>query len=307
MAVMEVYESLDLEMGGEFGLALGIFDGVHLGHQAVIEAARVAGGKLGVVTFDPHPARVLFPEKVAARVLTSLEHKRDLLAKMGVDFLVVLPFTKERAGQAARDFAEELFASGVRRISVGEDWRFGKGRAGGVEELREWGGEKGVEVCVAEAVDLEGGRISSTRIRKALGEGNFSLTEKLLGRLYSVTGMVVEGRKLGREIGFPTANVATEEEKLPLNGVHVVRIDWGEGGMPGVANVGRRPTVEDGGRRMLEVHVLAEGVPDLYGREVEVSFLKMIREERKFGSVEELKGQIGKDCEVAREVLQVEG
>ncbi len=299
---MEVYHSL-CGPGGDFGLAMGVFDGVHLGHQAVIAAAMGSGAR-GVLTFQPHPVRVLAPDRAPKRLLTTLAHQKKLVSRRGVDFLLGLPFTKERARQTAEDFARELFATGVKRVAVGEDWLFGKSRSGNVPKLQSWGADSGVEVRTVAAVEDAGGRISSTRIRAALEEDDFALARHLLGRDFSVLGEVKKGRQLGRQLGFATANVIVGEEYLPPDGVHAVRADWGAGWQAGVANVGRRPTVEEGGRRMLEVHFLGGGVPNLYGREVEVAFVEKIREEKKFDSLEALKSRIATDAEEARRILQ---
>lgn len=302
---MQIYESLQ-GLGSDFGLALGVFDGVHLGHQAVIAEARLGSGRVGVLTFHPHPVQILAPQKARRRILTSLPHQQHLMAKMGVDFMVVVPFTKKRAAQEAADFAAELFASGVRRVAVGEDWLFGRKRQGNLQKLQTWGAEKEVEVRGVAAVAADGVRISSTRIRTALDHDDFAGARRLLGRNFSVLGHVEKGRQLGRQLGFATANVVAGEEYLPPDGVHAVRGDWGAGWRIGVSNVGRRPTIEPGGRRLLEVHFLdADDVPDLYGREIEVAFVEKIREEQKFASLKELKNQIAADAERARTILQI--
>lgn len=300
---MQIYESLQ-GIGSDFGLALGVFDGVHLGHQAVIAAAKMGGWRLGVLTFQPHPVQVLAPEKAQRRILTSLPHQIRLMTGMGVDFVVVLSFTKERAAQEAADFAAELFASGVRRVAVGADWSFGRKRQGNLEKLQVWGAEKQVEVRGVPAVVADGARISSTSIRSALDHDDFALARRLLGRDFSVLGHVEKGRQLGRQLGFATANVVADEEYLPPDGVHAVRGNWGAGWRIGVSNVGRRPTVEPGGRRLLEVHFLdANDVPELYGCEIEVAFVEKIREEQKFGSLDDLKAQIALDAQTARAIL----
>ncbi|YCM44450.1 riboflavin biosynthesis protein RibF [Verrucomicrobiaceae bacterium 227] len=294
---MHIYSSLAelAESESGFGLALGVFDGVHLGHQAVIEAAR-GFGKVGVLTFDPHPVQVLAPGRAPRRILANLEHKKRILDAMGLDFMVVMEFTKEFAGREARDFGQELLACGAVRLSAGEDWSFGKARSGNMTLLAEWGRDAGVEVAAVKAVSLEGGRISSTRIRACLQNDDLGGASRLLGRPYSVFGEVVKGRQLGRTIGVPTANVAVSEEQLPPNGVY--RIEGN--GIAGVANIGTRPTVDDSGRRSLEVHLFSDEVPDSYGWWLEVGFLAKIRDERKFASIEELKAQIFEDIAHAK-------
>lgn len=294
---VKVFHKLDelSETGESFGLALGVFDGVHLGHQAVLDAAR-GFQKLGVLTFEPHPVQVLAPDRAPRRILANLEHKKRILESLGVDFVVVVNFTREFAARSADEFAAQLFASGVKCLAAGEDWSFGKGRAGNMTRLAEWGGEAGVEVSAVGAVKLDGERISSTRIRQCLRDENLEGAAAMLGRAYSVFGEVVKGRQLGRTIGFPTANVAVSEEQLPPNGVYVVEGN----GVRGVANIGTRPTVDESMRRSLEVHLFSDEVPMEYGWDLEVGFIEKIRNEQKFPSIDELKAQIAKDVEAAK-------
>ena len=283
------------EFDRSFGLALGVFDGIHLGHQAVIEAARGAGA-LGVLTFDPHPVEVLAPNHAPRRVLSSLDQKERILSGLGVDFLVIIKFSPEFAAREARKFADDLFATGVKKLSAGDDWSFGRGREGNMQRLREWGNESGVDVLEISAILQDGLRISSTRIRKCLQEEDLDSVATMLGRHYSVLGTVVRGRQLGRTIGFPTANVVVADEVLPPNGVYVVEGN----GIPGVANIGTRPTVDDGRGRSLEVHLFSDDLPMDYGWELEVGFLRKIRDEKKFQSLEELRKQIEFDVQNAQ-------
>ena len=283
------------EFDRSFGLALGVFDGIHLGHQAVIEAARGAGA-LGVLTFDPHPVEVLAPNHAPRRVLSSLDQKERILSGLGVDFLVIIKFSPEFAAREARKFADDLFATGVKKLSAGDDWSFGRGREGNMQRLREWGNESGVDVLEISAILQDGLRISSTRIRKCLQEEDLDSVATMLGRHYSVLGKVIRGRQLGRTIGFPTANVVVADEVLPPNGVYVVEGN----GIPGVANIGTRPTVDDGRGRSLEVHLFSDDLPMDYGWELEVGFLRKIRDEKKFQSLEELRKQIEFDVHNAQ-------
>ena len=283
------------EFDRSFGLALGVFDGIHLGHQAVIEAARGAGA-LGVLTFDPHPVEVLAPNHAPRRVLSSLDQKERILSGLGVDFLVIIKFSPEFAAREARKFADDLFATGVKKLSAGDDWSFGRGREGNMQRLREWGNESGVDVLEISAILQDGLRISSTRIRKCLQEEDLDSVATMLGRHYSVLGRVIRGQQLGRTIGFPTANVVVADEVLPPNGVYVVEGN----GIPGVANIGTRPTVDDGRGRSLEVHLFSDDLPMDYGWELEVGFLRKIRDEKKFQSLEELRKQIEFDVQNAQ-------
>lgn len=295
---METFKSLtDLaEAGGpEFGLALGVFDGVHRGHQAVIDEARGLP-RLGVLTFEPHPVEVLAPQKSHRRILSGIEHKKRILGELGVDFVVVIPFTREFAMAAAEEFAKDLFRTGVKRLSAGEDWTFGKERRGTMTLLGDLGEKEGIEVRAKSPVLMGGERVSSTRVRRLILDGELRGAADLLGRPYSVYGTVRRGKQLGRTIGFPTANVSVADELLPSNGVYLIESD----GVKGVANVGLRPTVETSQRRSLEVHLFSDAVPDAYDWEIEVGFVEKIREEKKFTSLEELKAQIGADVEWAR-------
>lgn len=289
---MQIFEDLEAFSKAQLtcGLALGVFDGVHLGHQAVLDAAR-GFEELGVLTFEPHPVQILAPDRAPRRILANLEHKKRILESLGVDFMVVVHFTREFASRDARDFATSLFQSGAKRLSAGEDWSFGKGRGGNMTRLTGWGNEAGVEVVSVGAVKLDGERISSTRIRQCLRDENLTGATAMLGRPYSVFGKVVQGRQLGRTIGVPTANVAVSEEQLPPNGVYLVEGN----GLRGVANIGTRPTVDDSMRRSLEVHLFSDEIPMKYGWDLEVGFLEKIRDEKKFDSIDELKKQIEDD------------
>jgi riboflavin kinase/FMN adenylyltransferase len=288
-------------------LALGVFDGIHLGHQAVIHEAVLGAtssqGLSGVVTFDPHPIAVLAPERAPRRLLANLEHKERILAELGVDILVVVPFTADFARQEPEEFLETLAsAPRLHRLSMGTDWRFGKNRRGDQALLEEFGETRNVEIRPVTAVMSGGERISSTRIRQALRDGNLAAAEEMLGRPYSVMGEVKAGRKLGRTIGFSTANLVPGQEQLPPNGVWAVDARWGEEWHPAVANLGRRPTVDNDLNRLLEVHLLDwEG--DLYDRMLEVRFKKFLRSEEKFDGIEALKAQIARDVHSARQEI----
>lgn len=284
--------------GGPLHLALGVFDGVHVGHQAVIQravdAARIEGGKSFVVTFSPHPIRVIAPEKAPASLLATLDEKAAVVKALGVDGLLVIHFDMAFAKMDAEEFVRKLCAGNVRTIAVGEDWRFGSNRSGDVAMLRTMGEELGFKLEAVPPVMWDGERISSTRIRQAIRDGNFAAVDEMIGRPYELSGTVIEGRKLGREIGFPTANLRLGERQLPADGVWAVKVD---GALHGVANLGMRPTV-DGTERLLEVH-LFNFSGDLYGKELRVRFVKFLRPEIKFASVEELRKQIAKDVVVA--------
>ena len=290
-------------------LAIGVFDGVHLGHRAVIERAiadaRAANGTAVVVTFDPHPIRVLRPEK-APRLLTSTAHKLRLIRALGVGHLLIIPFDLAFAATPPDDFIRQLAAAGkpLREICVGHQWSFGKGRAGNLEMLARLGGELGFEEVGVPAVEIGGRIVSSTLIRQAFEEGRLEEAARLLGRDYTILGTVIEGRKLGRTIGFPTANLSAHNEQFPPNGVYAVEIlRNGDATRTGVANIGVRPTIaEAGGERVLEVHIFDfEG--SLYGDDLEIRFRRFLRPEKKFPSLEALRAQIACDAEAARASL----
>jgi riboflavin kinase/FMN adenylyltransferase len=231
--------------------------------------------------------------------LSSPRHKEILLARQGVTHLAVLPFEAARAGQTAEAFVEDLRAAcqPLGGVVVGADWKFGKGRAGDVGLLKRMGG---FEVDGIPAVTLDGEVISSTAIRVALANGNLDFAEKALGRPYALFGQVVPGRKIGRKLGFPTANVELPGWQLPPDGVYAVGVRLGAKAFRGIANLGVRPTVTSDRQRLLEVH-LFEFEGDLYGMEIEVEFRRFIRPEKQFASIEELRNQIARDIATAGE------
>lgn len=288
-------------------LALGVFDGIHRGHQEVLlrskERAKASGGLAGMVTFEPHPIQVLAPERAPRRLLASLEHKAALLDELGIELLVVVKFDHDFAAQTAERFLEKLRAAPhLHSLSVGADWRFGKNRQGDARFLEKFGKEQGIAIDVVSPVMVDGDRISSTRVRQALSDGNVEAAEEMLGRPYSIIGRVEKGQQMGRKLGFATANLRPGREQLPPTGVWIVEArqeggDW----LPAVANLGRRPTVEGESESplLLEVHVL-DWTGDLYGKGLEVSFLAFLRKEEKFANLDALKGQIGRDVEEAR-------
>ena len=297
----EVQESLHL--------AMGVFDGVHLGHQAVIGAAvkgaGASGGVAGVLTFEPHPVQVLAPNRAPRQILASREHKERLLASLGVKVLLVLHFDETMARQPAEEFAGSLLSvKALRQLVAGDDWKFGRGRRGTLDLLRSMTEPQSVELTAIPAVMRKGERISSTLLRKVLGEGNLEVASEMLGRPYSVMGKVLPGAQLGRELGAPTANISVGDQQLPPDGVYAVTAILSEQESPwrGVANLGVRPTV-DGESRLLEVHLL-DFDGDLYGSVVEVCFGMRMREEKKFGGLAELKEQIQRDLREARRLFE---
>lgn len=306
---MKVFQKLsDLsEINQPIHLAMGVFDGVHIGHQKVIESAvleaRKSGGCVGVLTFEPHPIRVLSPERAPLRILASISHKARLLEEKACDFLLVQKFDLEFSALTAREFIEQLASccKELASISVGEDWQFGKGRSGNVHTLADWGKELNFLLCAASPVMNSGERVSSTRIRQAIRDGNLEAIEEMLGRKYCVQGKVLEGRQLARELGFPTANIKAENEQLPPDGVWQVEVMIEGVWFQGVGNLGKRPTVENdtSAQRLLEVHLFGEDF-NLYGEVLSVRFLSFVRKELKYASIIELKEQITKDVEFVK-------
>ncbi len=288
-------------------LTLGIYDGVHLGHQKIIrrvvERAKEIGGMSCVVTFDPHPREVLIPD-TAPDLLTSTKKKIELLEALGLDAVCLIRFTREFAQVEARKFVKDFLINTLRTRAIveGYDWRFGKGRKGDVELLREIGKDNGYEVEQVDGVVIDGQIVSSTLIRELVLEGDLDKAAAYLGREYSITGDIVEGSRMGREIGFPTANIEPHHEAIPPNGIYAVRVDVGGERKNGTLNIGVRPTVTEEKKRTIEVHIM-DFYRDIYNEEIEVTFVKRLRDEKKFPSIEALTDQIKKDVEKARRVL----
>lgn len=286
-------------------LTIGNFDGVHLGHREVlcrvVEKARELGLPSTVMLFEPQPRELFTGDKAPAR-LTRLRDKYVQLAKLGVERLVVVNFNAKFAAISPYDFVHRLLAEqlGVKFLVVGDDFRFGAKRQGDFCYLQQQAESAGFEVVSTDSFTVSAQRVSSTAIRFALAGGDQTGAEKMLGHPYSISGRVSHGKKLGRTIGFPTANVPLKRRVSPVSGVYVVRVGGIEQGqwLGGVANVGTRPTV-GGVRQQLEVH-LFDLERDLYGLHIEVQLLHKLRDEMKFGSVDELKAQIGIDAQTAR-------
>ena len=302
------------EVTGSLHIALGVFDGVHIGHRAVIKSAVSSAeednGVSAVLTFDPHPIRVLAPHVAPKRILASLNHKKELLSVLGVDLMIVVSFTQKFSEREAIDFLNEIKDNShdLKTLAIGEDWEFGKQRQGNVVLLRAFGQQHDINIKAHSAVMLDGERVSSTRVRQAVRDGNLDSASAMLGRPYTVLGTVIHGRQLGRQLGFPTANLRVYNEQLPCNGVWVVKVIMENGESHyGVGNLGLRPTVEGSdAKRMLEVYIL-DFSGDLYGKDMETCFIKYVREEKKFASVQDLKCQIQEDVDIAKKLLSTNG
>lgn len=293
----------DRETSGSAAVAIGNFDGVHLGHAALIEAVREADGTATVLSFEPLPREVFQPESPPAR-LTRAGEKLALLGAAGIEQVCLLRFDNALARLSPDAFAERALAGtlGARRVVVGPDFRFGHKRAGDVATLRELGRKYGFGVEVVEPVLVDGERISSTAIRTALAEGDLVRAETLLGRPYTMTGRVIPGRRLGRDLGFATANIATGRRRCPVAGIFAVRVDGaGLRTHPGVASVGVRPTVAGEGW-LLEVH-LFDFDGDLYRQKLTVTFVARIRDEWHFPDIASMVEQMHDDASRARLAL----
>jgi riboflavin kinase/FMN adenylyltransferase len=304
---MRILHSIDElgEIGDLVVLAAGVFDGVHLGHQAVLRtaqsAAREIGGTAVALTFDPHPAAVLRPSEVP-QLLTSTESKLSLFESLGIENTLVVRFDADFAATEASDFILQLTRATphLAGICIGRGWMFGKNRSGNASLLREMGQGNGFFTTEVEPFKIGDAVVSSTLIRKALLEGDLRSAETMLGRNYSLSGVVLPGAQLGRKLGFPTANLGFNNELLPPNGVYVVRVNASEQSLNGVANLGTRPTIGDNPKRVLEVHIL-DFAGDLYGQKIDVQFLEFLRPEIPFQNVDALKIQISKDVDATRE------
>jgi len=288
-------------------VAIGNFDGVHLGHRALIDRARVLAhahdARTVVLTFDPHPSYVLSPQ-AAPMMLTSLDRRLELLGAAGADVVVVEPFTRELASAAAHAFIDDVVLHSLRAtaIVVGYDFSYGAGRAGTTEALRIHGNRAGIEVDVVPAVEVGGEVASSTRIRAALRDGNLATAERLLGRCWDVDGVVIHGAKRGRTIGVPTANIRPDCPLFLRPGIYAVRLEVDGASLPAVASLGTNPTFVEGGGLVLEVHVL-DWDGDLYDRRVRTTFVARLRDEVKFDSVDALVRQIRADIAAAKTLL----
>lgn len=283
---------------------IGNFDGVHRGHQAILARLRERAVELGVpscvVIFEPQPREYFAPETAPAR-LARLRDKVALLAAEGVDRVLCLAFNQRLSRLSASEFVETILVDGlgVKHLEVGDDFRFGCDRLGDFAFLQDAGNRHGFSVEAAQTVELDGLRVSSTQVRDALAAADFALAERLLGRPFRISGRVLHGQKLARQLGTPTANVQLKRRRVPLSGVYLVSVPIDGKAWPGVANIGVRPTVSGDGSAHLEVHLL-DFAGDLYGRRLTVEFHHKLREEQRFASLEALKSAIDADIAAAR-------
>lgn len=287
-------------------VAMGNFDGVHLGHQSVIDLARGQGGPLGIVTFEPHPREFFAPEAAPFRLMNA-EARANRLEKLGVERLYELPFNRDLAGMDAESFAREVLAEGlgVAHVAVGGDFRFGKGRTGGTAELIELGHRFGFDVTVAPLLHVDGVEVSSTAIRTALAEGRPEDAAKMLGHLHRIEGAVIHGEKRGRKLGFPTANMSVAGLHLPRLGVYAVKVDVlngpHAGSYHGAASLGVRPMFGQNTPNLETFLFDFDG--DLYGSHLSVALVAYLRPEMTFSNLDALLDQMSADCDQARMIL----
>jgi len=289
-------------------VTVGTFDGVHLGHMAVlreiVERARVAGRKSVLVTFEPHPLLVVNPQ-AAPPELTSGPERREVLALTGLDYVVFLRFDRRLADYTPERFVREVLVGrcGMRELVIGHDHGFGRGRSGDVETLKRLGATDGFAVDIVGQVELGGHPISSTAIRRAVAGGDLRTAARLLGRCYSLSGRVVRGEGRGRSIGVPTINVGAVPERklLPPDGVYAARVEWGGGRAGGMLNQGPKPTFGEL-KRSVEVHLFGVSA-DLYGQWVRVEWVERLRDVQRFASAEQLRDQLARDRAAALDAL----
>jgi riboflavin kinase/FMN adenylyltransferase len=306
--VQDALHALDLPYGTV--VTIGNYDGLHLGQQEVVRMvvarAKELGCRSAVVTFDPHPLTVLRPENTPPR-LTTLAQKVALLDGQGIDYVLVIRFTPDFANTPARTFVRDFLHNelGVREIYVGSDFSFGNRREGDVSLLRQMGETFGFSAFAVGEVRVEGERVSSSRIRQAIANGDVSLATRLLGRPYALTGVVVRGDRMGQRLGWPTINLALDNELIPADGVYTTQAHFRSfsASFDSVTNIGTRPTVYENYERVVESHILDFG-SDVYGEQVELRFFDRLREERIFPSTMDLSAQIARDVEATREFFR---
>jgi riboflavin kinase/FMN adenylyltransferase len=287
-------------------VTIGNFDGLHLGHQSLIRRCEALAGNqrpIAVVTFEPLPQVWFRPDSAPARLM-SVYQKLDFLAGEGVDMVWLMRFNQALANMSAEQFVQSVLVDtlGAAEVVVGEDFHYGKARAGDIEALRRSGNELGFGLNAVPMLQIDGSLVSSTNIRKCLASGDFDQAKRFLGRPYRMSGRVIRGRQLGRELGYPTANIRLAASPSPLGGVFAIRARWGDNGWrEGVANLGTRPAV-GGGEFLVEVHLFDyEG--SLYGRRLEVEFVEKLRDETHFENIGELVAQMREDERQARNCL----
>ena len=307
---MKIYDGIEKFPKLNFPVVtIGTFDGVHVGHQKIlsriIELARKHAGKTVLITFWPHPRFVLNKDNDDLKLLSTFEEKASYLRKLGIDHLVKIPFTRSFSENSSEVFIQKILVEkiGTQKLVIGYDHKFGKNREGSFEHLKANEAKYGFDVEEISRQDIDDVGVSSTKIRKALEEGEIDIANDYLGRFYSLAGIVIAGRQLGRDLGFPTANIKLKDsyKLVPGDGVYAVEVMHKAHLYNGMLNIGYRPTV-DGISKVMEVNIFNFN-EDIYDQEIRIFFVKKIRQEKKFSNIEELKVQLLRDKKEAEKIL----
>lgn len=307
---MQIYHSPSEFNAPNFSVVTtGTFDGVHLGHRVIIDRvnqiARKHDGESVMLTFHPHPRKVLFPE-TKLQLLTTIEEKTELLKQAGIDHLVIVPFTRDFSRTTATEYVRDLLVDQlqVKKLIIGYDHQFGRNREGSLQNLQECAPAYGFDVEEIPAQEIDAVKISSTKIRRAIEDGDLATANKYLGYAYGLTGKVEKGKQLGRTLGYPTANINIENSQklIPKNGVYAAQVQVEDKRFKAMVNIGVKPTVQNSDSRSLEAH-LFEFKQELYEQNVRVSLVQRLRSEKKFTDMEALKNQLHLDKQQALEVL----
>lgn len=307
---MEIIRDINKELQLTSSVAtIGTFDGLHVGHLKIIENLKKKANELKlksvVITFYPHP-RVILDEGNEVKLLTPIDEKIKLFEKLGIDYLFIIPFTKEFSKKTYQEFVEEIVFGKTKAkfLIIGYDHKFGKNREGDGNKLQEYVEGKIFEMIIVGPEEIENEPVSSTKIREAINNDNLDFANKMLGRYYFIDGIVIQGAKRGRTLGFPTANLKPSENNklIPPNGVYFVRVLHNNQNYFGVANIGLRPTFNNVKEPITEVYIF-DFSKEIYGENISIEFIKKLRNERKFNSIEQLEIQIQKDVEVAKNFI----
>lgn len=309
---MKIYEGLDNFTGAKnAAVTIGTFDGVHIGHQKIIqqlkEGAKSIQGESVIFTFYPHPRMVLNPDDDSLKLLSTEEEKKELLEKLGVEHLIIHPFTKEFSRITYTEYVRDILVNKlkVKKLIIGYNHHFGRNREGSFQELKKLAPTYGFELEKIAAQDINKVEISSTKIRKALEEGNIQTANKFLGYDYGITGKVVKGKGLGKELGYPTANIQVGDKYklIPANGIYAVTISYDGKQYNGMMSIGVNPTVSGNGIKTVEVNIF-DFNKDIYGENIRIFFKQKLRDEKKFENMEALKKAIDGDKEKTLKILQ---
>lgn len=301
-AKVKVYKSIEEFQNTENAVVTtGTFDGVHLGHQHILkklrELAKSNNGESVILTFFPHP-RIVLNNDTDLKLINTIEEKIELIKEAGIQHLIIHPFTKEFSRTTSLEFVRNILVNkiGTKKLVIGYDHHFGRNREGSFEHLVEYGPTYGFEVEEISAHEVENVNVSSTKIRRALAEGNVEIAKEYLGRFFSVEGIVVKGNQNGRTLGFPTANIDIQNNHklIPANGVYAVKVIAGNKNLSGMLNIGTRPTIDASEEKSIEVNIF-DFKEDIYGKKLKIYFVSRLRDEKKFENLELLKAEMKKD------------